>query len=53
MMQQSLARLLGLMDYKSYSHAMPEAIDCLMESVLPSVMSPTILAALILILTIF
>ncbi|KAI0251997.1 TBCD protein [Lactifluus subvellereus] len=35
-MQQSLARLLGLMDYKSYPHALPEAIDCLVESVIPS-----------------
>ncbi|KAI0004532.1 TBCD protein [Russula compacta] len=36
MMQQSLARLLGLMDYKSHSHALTEAVDCLVASVIPS-----------------
>ena len=36
-MQQSLARLLGLIDYKSHSHALPEAIDCLVASSIPSV----------------
>ncbi|KAH9980287.1 TBCD protein [Lactifluus volemus] len=36
MMQQSLARLLGLLDYNSYSHALPEAIDCIVTSVMPS-----------------
>ncbi|KAH9997907.1 TBCD protein [Russula vinacea] len=35
-MQQSLTRLLGLMDYKSRSNALPEAIDCLVESIIPS-----------------
>ncbi|KAI9512401.1 TBCD protein [Russula earlei] len=35
-MQQGLARLLGLMDYKSHSHALSEAIDCLIASVVPS-----------------
>jgi len=35
-MQQSLARLLGLLDYTSHSHALPEAIDCLVTSVIPS-----------------
>ena len=36
-MQQSLARLLGLMDYNSHSHALLEAIDCLVASCIPSV----------------
>ena len=36
-MQQCLARLLGQMDYKSHSHALPEAIDCLLASITPSV----------------
>ncbi|KAI0269819.1 TBCD protein [Gloeopeniophorella convolvens] len=36
MMQQSLAHLLGVMDYASRSHALPEAIQCLAASVLPS-----------------
>ena len=36
-MQQSLARLLGLLDYTSHSHALPEAIDCLVASVTSSV----------------
>lgn len=35
-MQQSVARLLGVMDYKSYPHSLPEAIDCLVASVIPS-----------------
>jgi len=35
-MQQGLARLLGLMDYKNHSHALPEAMDCLVASVIPS-----------------
>ncbi|KAI9465506.1 TBCD protein [Lactarius psammicola] len=35
-MQQSLARLLGLIDYKSHPHSLPEAIDCLVASVVPS-----------------
>ena len=46
MMQQSLARLLGLLDYNSYSHALPEAIDCIVTSVMPSVKPPTMLAAI-------
>jgi tubulin-specific chaperone D len=37
LMQQSLARLLGVMDYKSHSHALTEAIDCLVASITPSV----------------
>lgn len=32
-MQQSLARLLGALDYSSYDHALSEAIGCLLESV--------------------
>ena len=32
-MQQSLARLLGVLDYNAYPHALPEAVDCLLESV--------------------
>ncbi len=36
-MQQSLARLLGLLDYKSHSHALLEAIDCLVASTMPLV----------------
>ncbi|KAI9443203.1 TBCD protein [Lactarius indigo] len=32
-LQQSLARLLGLMDYKSHRHSLLEAIDCLVASV--------------------
>jgi hypothetical protein len=36
-MQQSVARLLGLMDYKSHRHSLSEAIDCLVASVVPSV----------------
>jgi tubulin-specific chaperone D len=36
-MQQGLARLLGLMDYQSHPHALPEAIDCLVASVIPPV----------------
>lgn len=35
-MQQSLARLLGMMDYKNHSNALPEAIDCLVASITPS-----------------
>ncbi|KAI0031394.1 TBCD protein [Vararia minispora EC-137] len=31
--QQSLARLLGVLDYTAYPHALPEVIDCLLESV--------------------
>jgi hypothetical protein len=41
-MQQGLARLLGLMDYKNHSHALPEAMDCLVASVIPSVGCPII-----------
>lgn len=37
LMQQSLARLLGLVDYKSHSHALPEVVDCLIASITPSV----------------
>lgn len=36
-MQQSVARLLGRMDYKSHPHSLSEAIDCLVASVVPSV----------------
>lgn len=32
-MQQSLARLLGVLDYSAYPHALREAITCLLESV--------------------
>ena len=35
--QQSLARLLGLLDYDAYPHAFPEVIDCLLEAVNASV----------------
>ncbi|KAH9049928.1 TBCD protein [Lactarius hengduanensis] len=35
-LQQSLARLLGLMDYKSHPLSLSEAIDCLVTSVAPS-----------------
>jgi hypothetical protein len=36
-MQQSVARLLGLIDYKSHPHSLSEAIECLVASVVPSV----------------
>ncbi|KAH8998594.1 TBCD protein [Lactarius akahatsu] len=35
-LQQSLARLLGLIDYKSHPLSLSEAIDCLVASVAPS-----------------
>ncbi|THH16982.1 hypothetical protein EW146_g3747 [Bondarzewia mesenterica] len=38
-MQQSLARLLGVLDYNAHAHGIMEAITCLLDSVDPS--SPT------------
>ena len=36
-LQQSLAMLLGVLDYSAHPHGLSEAIKCLMDSVDPSV----------------
>lgn len=35
--QQSLGHFLGVLDYNAYPHDLPEALECLLESVSPSV----------------
>lgn len=35
--QQSLGRFLGVLDYNAYPHGLSEALECLLESVSPSV----------------
>lgn len=39
MTQQSLGTVLGVIDYSSHQNALPEALDCILEFVKPSVRS--------------
>lgn len=32
-LQQSLGRVLGVLDYDAHPHALPQAVDCLLESI--------------------